>query len=88
MTNERRKYKATLVSFKEILCNIGSHAAGTNHHSDRYPHDGYIIEVTNDGGIFSKAHATYLIYDSKCMECDGKNPACKQKVCNHLEYFT
>ena len=87
LTDDKRKYKAELLSFKEILCDIGSHAVGTNQLSDRYPNDGYVIEVTNDGGIFSKADASYIIYDSKCMKCDGKYPSCKQKVWSNLEYF-
>ena len=79
MTNLRRMCNASLLSFKEIACDIGNHSVATNQ-SDRSPSDGYMIEVTNDGLSFSQAQAVYLIYDSTCMECNGTDPACKQKV--------
>ena len=80
LTDDRRKHKATLLSFKEVVCNIGSHTVGANQPSGRHPKDGYLIHVTNDGKIFSKAQPTYIIYDSKCMECNRTTSSCRQKV--------
>ena len=80
MTNDKRKHKANLLSLKEIVCDIGSHTVGANQPSGRHPNDGYMIQVTNDGSIFSKAQATYIIYDSKCMQCNGKTSSCNKKV--------
>ena len=79
-TAEKRNHKASLLSFKEIACDIGSHSVTTDKRTDRFPSDGYMIEVTNDGVTFSKTQAIYVIYDLKCMECNGKDSSCKQKV--------
>lgn len=78
MTSGKKKHEAILLSFKEVLCDIKSHSVGSTQPNDRYPNDGYMIEVTNDGKIFSKAQI-YIIYDSKCMECKRKIPSCTQK---------
>ena len=82
MTHDRRLHKASLLSFKEIFCNIGSHVQGLNQPSYKDSTNGYTIQVTNDGTIFSKAIIPYIIYDSKCMECNVTTLSCKPKVSN------
>ena len=80
MTHDRRLHKASLLSFKEVFCNIGGHVNGLNQPSYKDSTNAYIVEVTNDGKLFSSALTSYIIYDSKCMECNTTIPSCKPKV--------
>ena len=45
------------------------------------PYDGYLLEISNDRMIYSKAKIPYVIFDSKCMECNGSIVTCSVKVC-------
>ena len=83
MTSEKTTHKATLISFKEIICDISSKSVKAFNYGgkdDPATHSGYIIELTNDGMEYSKASDPYVIFDSKCMICDGKSATCTQKV--------
>ncbi len=75
-----------LLSFAEIMCEF-----------DRIPLEingfltgrrgiaagGYLIDVSNDAAKFSENKATFLVYDSTCMNCSNSG-VCIQKVSFHF----
>ena len=66
-----------------MICDLKNHQVtlgGDPRKSRSRPHDGYLIEVSNDGKIYSKEKMSYVIYDSKCMECNGSSAICSLKV--------
>ena len=80
MMHSSRLHKASLLSFKEVFCNIGAHVDGLNQPSYKDATNAYNVEVANDGKIFSSVLTPYIIYDSRCMECNATIPSCKPKV--------
>ena len=83
VTNENLLLPGKLVSQNEVLCQFEKlpvQLEGDPVKGKGTSYIGYLIEVTNDGVIFSKDNVTYLMYDSKCIECDAKMKMCKVKV--------
>ena len=68
-------HRFELLSLAEIVCNF-SHPSSS--------HAAYLIDVTNDGFIFSENRIPYVIYDSICMNCSSSSlispPVCTIKV--------
>ena len=63
---------AELLSFGEIRCNFKSNRGAAL--------AAYYITASNDKKVFSKQQMTYIVYDSKCIVCDGTELACSLKV--------
>ena len=63
-TSDESLHHFEVLSLAEIMCSLLlpslSHAA-------------YIVDVTNDGSIFSENRIPYVIYDSTCMNCSSNS---------------
>ena len=82
-TSIRNSSEASLLSYGELICDLKKHQVipnGDPRKSRSGPHDGYMIEVSTNGKIYSKEKMLYVIYDSKCMDCNGSSAICSLKV--------
>ena len=72
------------------MCNLKSHPVvfnGDVRKSKSIPFAGTLLEISNDGKIYSRKKILYVIYDSKCIACDGKTAVCSLKVCSFKHGF-
>ena len=75
--------RADLLSYGEIMCNLKSNPVVVNgdlRKSRSIPFAGTLLEISNDRKIYSKKKIPYVIYDSKCIACDGNTAVCSLKV--------
>ena len=70
---------AELLSFGEIRCNFKSNRGAAL--------AAYYITASNDKKVFSKQQMTYIVYDSKCIVCDGKGLVCSLKVSIFIQFI-
>eukprot|EP00795_Rhopilema_esculentum_P008755 gene8755-14781_t len=86
--NGKRKFNsAYLLSFREVLCDLGNHpvsTVGDPRSSKGIPFASYRLQVSNDGNRFSSNRLQYTVYDSKCMQCNATTKECslKPNTCN------
>ena len=83
ITHQKSISKASLISFGEVICqlrNASMKIDGDARVSSGVPIDAYVIDVSNDGFVYSRTRLPYLIYDSKCIECNGTTASCRTRV--------
>ncbi|XP_057308788.1 von Willebrand factor D and EGF domain-containing protein-like isoform X2 [Hydractinia symbiolongicarpus] len=71
-----------LLSFGEISCFMPQTPVEINGNpatSYGKPTGGFLIKVSNNGVNFTENSALFLVYDSKCMECNKNYESCFQK---------
>ncbi|XP_065651893.1 von Willebrand factor D and EGF domain-containing protein isoform X3 [Hydra vulgaris] len=73
--------KGQLLSFAEISCHLPKVPVSIKYSSIQPGKfaGGYAISVSNDNQNFSDNEVFFLVYDSKCMECNTKDIICKWK---------
>lgn len=63
------------------LDNINPIKVNGNHKSAiGVPYTGFLTRVANDGSLYTKQSALYIIHDSRCMDCRPISGICKVKV--------
>ena len=75
--------RSYLLSFLEVLCDLGQHPVhtiGDPFKNRSFTHAIYQLQISNDKKVFSKKKVSYIIYNSKCMNCNLKAMICSQKV--------
>ena len=80
---KRKVNSAYLLSFREVLCDLGNHpvsTVGDPKGSKGIPLARYRLQVSNDGSRFSSNRLQYTVFDSKCMECNATTKGCSLKV--------
>ncbi|XP_065651900.1 von Willebrand factor D and EGF domain-containing protein isoform X6 [Hydra vulgaris] len=79
-----------LLSFAEISCLLPKAPVNIRYSSIQpgKPVGGYLISVSNNNLNFSVNETLFLVYDSKCMECNITDATCKWKdnSCKINEY--
>ncbi|XP_065651901.1 von Willebrand factor D and EGF domain-containing protein-like isoform X1 [Hydra vulgaris] len=79
-----------LLSFAEISCLLPKAPVNVKYSSIQpgKPVGGYLISVSNNNLNFSDKESLFLVYDSKCMECNITDTTCKWKdnSCKINEY--
>ena len=76
-------HRSYMLSFLEVVCDLKQHTVstiGNPFNSRSFGYAMYEIQISNNRKVFSKEKAPYIIYDSKCMECNSKTFTCSQKV--------
>ena len=77
-------YRSFLLSFLEVLCDLEQHpivTSGDPYHNRSISYVIYELQISNDRKAFSTKKLPYIIYDSKCMECNVTSLSCTQRVC-------
>ncbi|XP_057305119.1 uncharacterized protein LOC130642063 [Hydractinia symbiolongicarpus] len=74
--------EAVVVSFAEVFCTlpspplilVGDPSKNTGRSSNEFR-----VQLSNDGTHFSTKKKTFVVYDSKCIECNATSAACQLK---------
>lgn len=90
-TTRQTNHVAQLLSYGEIICllpHVPVKINGNPGKSLGQPAGGFLIEVSNDGQMFSKKKSLFLVYDSKCMNCSQDYRRCflKDNSCKVKNY--
>ena len=89
-STDEKTGRSYLLSFQEVLCDLGQHSVssvGDPYSNRSFTHAIYELQISNDQRTFSKKKVPYIIYDSKCMECNINSLKCSQKVCSKRLLF-
>ena len=74
LTSEKVLHQFQILSFAEVMCTFSFPSSS---------YAAYVIDLTNDGSIFSANRIPYVIYDSKCLNCSSSlstPPVCSIQV--------
>ena len=87
-TNDVEYSDAYLLSISELVVEIPDNdlkISGDIDGAPGKPMGGFSVAMSNDGVKYSTNESLFIVYDSKCLQCDVKNtPICVRKV-RHLK---